>query len=126
MQKRDQGYREFDLGEGWIARVGRTDEDNDRLTFKLSFPQDWWFHVKGCPGSHVVLHHPDFTDPPKEFLEQAARLALVHSKAKNAKKAAVSMAKICDISKSRKVPAGQVMLRKSRTLHIRNDSNTVV
>ncbi|MEX2606182.1 MAG: NFACT RNA binding domain-containing protein [Kiritimatiellia bacterium] len=120
MQKQEAGFREFELEDGWVARVGRTDADNDRLTFKLSFPQDWWFHVKGCPGSHVVLHHPDIDEPPKSVMEEAGRLALLHSKAKNANRAAVSVARICDITKGRKAPAGQVILRKSRTLQIRN------
>lgn len=123
MPKQDPGVREFELEDGWVAWVGRTDVDNDRLTFKLSFPRDWWFHVKGCPGSHVVLHHPDADDPPKSVMEQAGRLAIQHSKAKNAGNGAVSVARICDITKGRKAPAGQVILRKSRTMKIRVDQD---
>lgn len=108
----------FELDEGWVALVGRSDLDNDALTFRVAFPQDYWLHAKGCPGSHVVLQHPDAGEPPKAVLQEAARLALTYSKAKHAKNGAVSVARICDLSKARGAPAGQVMLRKSRTVKV--------
>lgn len=98
--------------------VGRTDQENDELTFKVAFPQDLWMHAKGCPGSHVILQHPTETEAPKAVLEAAARLALSFSKAKNAKSGAVSVARICDLAKAKGAPAGQVMLRKSKTLKV--------
>lgn len=111
--------RTHDLGDGWTARVGRTDSDNDLLTFREAFPQDYWLHVKGCPGSHVVLHHPDEHTAPKSVLLAAARLAALHSKAKNAPNAAVTLARIADLQKPRRAPPGQVLVRKSTTLHVR-------
>lgn len=111
--------REEALEDGWTARVGKSARDNDLLTFELAFPRDWWLHVKGCPGSHVVLHHPDADAPPRAVLEAAARLAVRHSKARNAPKAAVSIARIQDIAKPKRAPAGQVILRKSKTLNVR-------
>ncbi len=48
----------YTLSGGWTVRAGRSDEDNDRLSIKLAEPDDWWFHVRGMPGSHVVLHGP--------------------------------------------------------------------
>ncbi|MDF3128663.1 NFACT RNA binding domain-containing protein [Kiritimatiellaeota bacterium B1221] len=110
--------RRFELEDGWVALVGRSDRDNDLLTFKVAFPQDLWLHAKGCPGSHVVLQHPDETEPPKQVIEAAARLALIYSKAKNAKSGAVSVAKISDLGKTRGAPAGQVTLRKSKTVKV--------
>jgi predicted ribosome quality control (RQC) complex YloA/Tae2 family protein len=109
----------YDLGDGWTARAGRTDMDNDLLTFKDAFPQDYWFHVKGCPGSHVVLHHDSEHEAPKAILEAAGRIAIKHSKAKNAPKAAVTLARIADLQKPRRAPAGQVTVRKSTTLNIK-------
>lgn len=111
--------RTFDLEEGWTARVGMSDVDNDRLTFRESFPRDWWLHAKGCSGSHVVLSHPEADEPPRAALEEAARLALRHSKAKNAGRGAVSLARIADLEKPRRAPAGQVRLRKSKTVTVR-------
>jgi len=117
-RKPEPRVRDFELADGWRARVGQSDADNDLLTFKDSFPRDWWLHAKGCPGSHVVLDHPEADEPPKEVLQAAARLALQYSKAKNAKKGAVSVCRIQDISKPRGAPAGKVQLRKSKTVQV--------
>lgn len=110
-----------DLENGWTARVGRCDRDNDELTFKSAFPQDYWLHVKGCPGSHVVLHHDYEHDAPDTVLQAAARLAVFHSKARNATRAAVTLARVADLQKPRRAPAGQVLVRKSTTLKVRTD-----
>lgn len=118
MKREPARVLEVTLEEGWVARVGRTDRDNDLLTFKESFPQDWWLHAKGCPGSHVVLHHPEASDPPKEVMQAAGRLALQYSKAKSTGKGTVSVARICDVQKQRGAPAGQVQLRKSKTISV--------
>lgn len=106
------------LDDGWVARIGRSDQDNDLLTFHEAFPQDWWLHAKGCPGSHVVLHHSEEDEPGKQILEAAARLALKYSKASSTGKGVVSLARISDLSKAKGSPAGQVQLRKSKTLRV--------
>jgi predicted ribosome quality control (RQC) complex YloA/Tae2 family protein len=111
-------YKRFELEEGWVALVGRSDRDNDEITFKVAFPQDYWLHAKGCPGSHVVLQHQEVSEAPKYVLQEAAKLALTYSKAKNAKSGAVSVARICDLAKPKRAPAGQVVLRKSKTLKV--------
>ncbi|MCC5847190.1 MAG: DUF814 domain-containing protein [Verrucomicrobia bacterium] len=116
--------RTFTMEDGWVARVGCTDVDNDILVFQESFPQDMWLHVKGCPGSHVVLHHPEDSDPPKAVLQAAGRLAVQHSKAKNAGKAAVTLSRVSDLSKPRGAPAGQVVVRKGRTLTVQTRVRT--
>lgn len=111
-----------DLGGGWTARAGRSDVDNDILTFRESFPQDLWLHAKACPGSHVVLHHPEQRDAPRDILEAAARVALKYSKARRAGRASVTVARIADLAKARGAPAGQVTVRKAKTVTVRNDA----
>ena len=48
----------YTLPGGWTVLAGRTDQDNDRLSIKIAKANDWWFHVRGLPGSHVVLQVP--------------------------------------------------------------------
>lgn len=108
-----------DVGEGWTARVGKSAVDNDLLTFQEAFPRDWWLHVKGCAGSHVILQHAEEDEPSREVLEAAARLAVKYSKAGKARRAAVTLARVQEISKAKGSPAGQVQVRKSRTLQVR-------
>ncbi len=119
MSSREPKTKQIELPEGWTARVGCSDADNDELTFRSSFPQDWWLHVNGCPGSHVVLHHAEGGEPPKEVLEMAAILAARNSKARNAGKASVHVARICDLHKPRGAAPGSVEVRRGRTLKVR-------
>ena len=112
---------EVNLEEGWTARIGRSDADNDLLTFHHSFPQDTWLHAKGVPGSHVVLHHPSEQSPSPEVLDLAARLALKYSKASGRGKGTVSVCRIADIRRAKGAPAGQVQLRKHKTLTVYQD-----
>ena len=41
--------------DGFIVYIGRDAKSNDYLTFNLSNDQDIWMHVKGVPGSHVII-----------------------------------------------------------------------
>jgi len=41
--------------EGFIVYVGKDAKSNDHLTFNVADKEDIWFHVKGVPGSHVVI-----------------------------------------------------------------------
>ncbi len=35
--------------------VGKNNLQNDELTFQFAKGNDWWFHAKGAPGSHVIV-----------------------------------------------------------------------
>jgi predicted ribosome quality control (RQC) complex YloA/Tae2 family protein len=64
--------------------VGRSNQENDEITFRVSAPGDWWFHAEGVPGSHVVLRPRGGTDaPPARIIEQAASVAAHYSKARH-------------------------------------------
>jgi predicted ribosome quality control (RQC) complex YloA/Tae2 family protein len=47
--------RRLKTAEGWDVLIGRNNEGNDYLTHHLARPEDYWFHVHGAAGSHVVL-----------------------------------------------------------------------
>ena len=74
--------RTYTLPGGWQVLVGRTDADNDYLSFEVARPDDWWLHIRGMPGSHVILQGPPGTDPDRETLHRAAAIAAYHSKAR--------------------------------------------
>jgi len=76
-------YRSSD---GFDIYIGKNNFQNDELTFQLASGNDWWFHAKGCAGSHVIVKTPDGELPDRTF-EEAARLAAWYSKAKDAGKA---------------------------------------
>ena len=110
---------EYALPGGFRALAGRTDADNERLTFELAAPGDWWFHVRGMPGSHVVLQAPEDTEPDRATLERAAAIAAYHSKARSAGVVPVSGTRARDVSKPRGAPAGTVAIRRERVFKVR-------
>lgn len=81
---------EYELPGGWKVLAGKTDADNDFLSIKMAKPNDYWFHVRGMPGSHVILRAKPNEDPDRETLKRAAAVAAFHSKARNGGIVAVS------------------------------------
>ena len=107
------------LPDGWQVLVGRTDADNDFLSFRLARPEDWWFHVRGMPGSHVILQGPPGLDPDRATLTRAAAIAAYHSKARHAGVVTVSGTRARDVTKPRGAPAGTVQIRHERVFKVR-------
>jgi predicted ribosome quality control (RQC) complex YloA/Tae2 family protein len=104
--------------DGMIVLVGRTARDNDVLSIKLASPRDFWFHVAGESGSHVVVRNPEKLDSlPRETKRFAAGLAAGYSKARRGGKVAVHMARAGDVSKPRGLAPGKVHLRRFSTVH---------
>jgi predicted ribosome quality control (RQC) complex YloA/Tae2 family protein len=94
--------------------VGKGDADNDRLTFRVAEGHDFWLHVAGPPGSHVIVRNPDrLQELPRPVLEKAAALAAWNSKARGSRgKVEVHVCRVADVSKPRGAPPGQVRLRR--------------
>ena len=111
--------RTYTLPGGWQVLVGRTDADNELLSFEVARPDAWWFHVRGMPGSHVILQGPPGTDPDRETLHRAAAIAAYHSKARTAGVVAVSGTRVRDISKPRGAKAGTVQIRNEKVFKVR-------
>ena len=105
--------------EGWEVLIGKGDADNDALTFKVAAGVDFWLHVAGVPGSHVVIRNPDrISEPPREVLERAAQLAAFFSKARDGGKVEVHWCRVADVSKPRGFPAGKVMLKTFKSIRV--------
>lgn len=66
--------------DGFHIYVGKNNYQNDELTFKFATGNDWWFHAKGIPGSHVVVKMNGAEELPDRTFEEAGRLAAYYSK----------------------------------------------
>lgn len=111
--------RRFVSPDGFVVLVGRTAEDNDVLSLKLGAPRDFWLHVSGESGSHVVVRNPQGLDrPPRETVRFAAALAAGFSKARHGGQVAVHLATCADVSKPRGLPSGKVSLRRFSTVRV--------
>ena len=92
---------EYELPGGWQILAGKTDQDNDYLSLKCARPHDWWFHVRGMPGSHVILRTQSNETPDRETLKRASAVAAYHSKARGGGVVAVSCTKAATASSTR-------------------------
>lgn len=71
--------------DGYHIYVGKNNFQNEELTFKLANGNDWWFHSKTFPGSHVIVKTEGKELPDKTF-EEAAALAAYYSKGRDQEK----------------------------------------
>ncbi len=110
---------EYALPGGWEVLAGRTDAANDRLSLRLARPGDLWFHIRGMPGSHVVLRVPDDADPDRATQELAASIAAFHSKARGAGTVAVTCTDARHVSKPKGARPGTVTTKKESVLKVR-------
>ena len=110
---------EYLLPGDWTVLAGKTDTDNDYLSLKLANANDHWFHIKGMPGSHVILREKDGEEPDKSTLKEAAAIAAYHSKARNGGITAVSCTLAKYVSKPRGAKPGTVSIKKEYVLKVR-------
>ena len=74
-------YRRYMTSDGYEILSGRNNIQNDELTFKVASKDDWWFHIKGLPGTHVILKtHKGEEFPSDNAVLEAASLAVFFSK----------------------------------------------
>ena len=119
MASSGRGIVEYDLPGGWKVLGGRTDADNDYLRLKLAGSDDWWFHVRGLPGSHVILQGPAAEEADRGTLERAAAIAAYYSKAREAGVVPVSCTRARYVTKPRGAKPGTVNIRKESVLKVR-------
>jgi len=95
--------------DGILIKVGENAKENDNLTLS-SYPNEWWMHVDGGSGSHVVICCETDTIP-KETKRDAALLAVHHSKVLNLKTVRVNLVRVDQVIKHEKIKNhGQVYL----------------
>ena len=87
--------------DGFHIYVGKNNYQNDELTFQLASGNDWWFHAKGIPGSHVVVK-TEGNELPDSTFEDAARLAAFYSKGRGQDKVEIDYTEKRNVKK----PAG--------------------
>ena len=111
--------RRFVSPDGFTVLVGKSAEDNDLVSLRLCEPFDFWFHLAGDSGSHVVVRNPDRVDRlPRETERFAAALAAGYSKARNAGRVSVHAARGEDVSKRRGQPPGEVELARFKSISV--------
>lgn len=110
----------IELPEGWQIIIGKNNQQNDFVTFKLAQPDDLWFHVKNIPGSHVVVRCVAH-DPPENVLLAAAQLAVWFSKARHSSHVPVEYTRRKHVKKPAGAKPGFVVYDRQRAMEITPD-----
>jgi predicted ribosome quality control (RQC) complex YloA/Tae2 family protein len=108
----------YSLPGGFTVHAGKTDADNDRLSLRFARANDLWFHVRGMPGSHVVLRVEE-TEPDRETIRAAAAIAAYHSKARGGGSVAVTWTLARNVRKPKGARAGTVTISKESVIKVR-------
>ena len=93
----------FESTDGFPIYVGRNNQQNDELTFKLARKDDIWCHASKVHGSHVIVSCGGVT-PPDDTLTQAAQLAAYYSETGHGQNVAVDMTPVRQV---KKIPSGR-------------------
>ena len=110
--------------DGFDMYVGKNNYQNDELTFKLATGNDWWFHAKGMPGSHVIVKAENKELPDSTF-EEAGKLAVYYSKGKNADKVEIDYLQKKNVKKPNGAAAGFVVYYTNYSLTIHPDISDI-
>jgi predicted ribosome quality control (RQC) complex YloA/Tae2 family protein len=114
-------YRSTD---GYDIYVGKNNYQNDELTFKFATGNDWWFHAKGMPGSHVIVKSRDGELPDRVF-EEAGMLAGYYSKGRDSEKIEIDYLQKKNVKKPNGSAPGFVVYYTNYSLTTHPDISTL-
>lgn len=113
-------FRHYLIEDKYHVFVGKDSKSNDLLSTKFAKQNDYWFHARGLPGSHVVLRVDNTKEGvPKNIIKNAASIAGFYSKAKTAKVAPVSYTFAKYVYKKKGMEPGKVMISKEKVLLVK-------
>ena len=83
--------RIFRSSDGYLLYVGKNNYQNEIVSFQIAEGKDFWFHVKGSAGSHVIAktEGKSLEELPDRLFEEAAELAAYFSSEKESAKVEV-------------------------------------
>ncbi|MDE7222955.1 MAG: NFACT family protein [Acetatifactor sp.] len=107
--------------DGFHMYVGKNNYQNDELTFKFASGNDWWFHAKGMPGSHVVVKCEGADTLPDRTFEEAAKLAAYYSKGRGQEKVEIDYIQKKHVKKPSGAKPGFVVYYTNYSMMIDDD-----
>ena len=102
-------------GEDYLILYGRNNLENDNLTFKVSGKDDYWFHVKDIPSSHIILKTSKLTD---ELILKSAQVSAYFSKTNLGEKVTVDYTLRKNVSKPNGAKPGFVIYVNQKSVTV--------
>lgn len=111
-----------------LIYVGKNNTQNDYLTHKIASSNDYWFHTKNLPGSHVIVKIPE-NDPnfimSEKLIRSAANIAAYYSNGKTSSSVPVDYTKVRYLKKVPGMKGSFVTLQNQKTIYIDPDINLI-
>lgn len=116
-------YR-FMTDDGFEVLVGRSNAQNDELTFRIARRTDMWLHVQKVHGSHVIVRCEGEALPDRT-LAQAASLAAYYSQGRDGGKLPVDYTMVKNVRKPPAALPGKVIYTEYKTITAESDEELV-
>ena len=110
--------------DGYHIYVGKNNLQNEELTFHFASGNDWWFHAKGIPGSHVIVKTNGEELPDRTF-EEAGKLAAYYSKNRGSEKIEIDYNEKKHVKKPKGGKPGFVVYYTNYSLMIDSDISQI-
>ncbi len=107
--------------DGYHMYVGKNNFQNEELTFQFASGNDWWFHAKGVPGSHVIVKTDGAEEMPDRTFEEAGRLAAYYSQHRGNEKVEIDYIQKKHVKKPKGGKPGFVVYYTNYSLIIDSD-----
>jgi predicted ribosome quality control (RQC) complex YloA/Tae2 family protein len=104
--------------DGLTIFIGRSKLENDEVTFRIGRGRDWWFHVLGWPGAHVLVRAAGEGPLPPATQREAAWLAAYYSQGRQQGGLEVACTQRKHVRKVKGGESGQVTHSQGRTLWV--------
>ena len=110
--------------DGYHIYIGKNNLQNDELTFHFAEGNDWWFHAKQAPGSHVIVKSGGDGLPDRTF-EEAGRLAAYYSSMRGSDKVEIDYVEKKHVKKPKGAKPGFVVYYTNYSLVIDSDISDI-
>ena len=108
---------QFILPSGRRVLCGKNNVQNEYITHRLADRNDYWFHAKGVPGSHVVME-TNGDEPSDEDFTLAAEIAAYYSKAQGGQNVGVDYTLVRHVKKPAGGKPGLVIYHTNWTAYV--------
>ena len=123
-KRKAEPYFRYMTSGGYEVLVGKNNTANDRLSFSVAAGRDLWFHVKGAPGSHVILKTEN-TVPDDKSLTEACEIAAYHSSQSKGQLIAVDFTEARRVKKIPGGKPGMVTYTEQKTAYVTPDESRI-
>jgi predicted ribosome quality control (RQC) complex YloA/Tae2 family protein len=105
--------------------VGRNAKENDELLRRWTRGNDWWMHTRDVPGGYVFIKALAGKTIPLETILDAGNLAVLYSKAKEARKADLYYTQVKHLRRPKGGKKGMVLPTQEKNVSIQLDEERI-